>query len=485
MTKQPDKTENLQRLSTRAVELPAESDMHRGAGVVVRGAFADAEQSQLLVDLPEGGGPSYPARRAAGPSSPVPPAPELGSDELAADMAELYAAVLSRGFPLARLKGDEPKAEGLAGMLAELSWFRPDGRPEAVAAQRRWASRAGRMDGRMLFRGTAPGCGDGPYLSQFMLRGAGTPGDVAQGLISVGANQIEQRIREKGGGRFVGQLSDLALRARTSPLQQPFLNAALILLAEGATGDYGLESCPDSNLSKGSVPSVMTAITAMVGRATVAASAAEPRMPPDALALVAALSASGEGARLGDAEAAAEQHVRKLVRAGREGRGGTLLHRMKARKLPQGGGGQPGITVATVVGACVTVMKGLFELFDGPDSWEPLRLDRVGHGRMREVLVTDPRSGGLRLTDIAGTEPQPLTLEGELNKVAANIAYGRMADGAMLYSDLHDGLRLGETLALDFLTEQLAECPDAAQVRLLGFDGRRIVVRTPEGPEKG
>jgi hypothetical protein len=88
---------------------------------------------------------------------------------------------------------------------------------------------------------------------------------------------------------------------------------------------------------------------------------------------------------------------------------------------------------ATVAGACVTILKALFkgdEVFPDPvDVW----VDETGHERMV------PYTGGA------------LTIEGELDKLASNIAQGRNLAGVHWRSDTTYSLRLGEQVAIQVL----------------------------------
>ena len=70
-----------------------------------------------------------------------------------------------------------------------------------------------------------------------------------------------------------------------------------------------------------------------------------------------------------------------------------------------------------------------------------------------------------------------LTLEGELNKLAANISIGRNMAGVHYYSDYYDSLRMGEAIAIGMLEEQaLGYTQDPFVLSLTTFDGevRRI-----------
>jgi membrane-associated phospholipid phosphatase len=88
---------------------------------------------------------------------------------------------------------------------------------------------------------------------------------------------------------------------------------------------------------------------------------------------------------------------------------------------------------ATVAGACVTVIKAIFD-------------DRATV--KQQVNVTPPPP----FTDENGV---PLTVGGELDKLASNIALGRNFGGVHFRSDGEHGILLGEELALRFLQDHL------------------------------
>ncbi|MEL6197153.1 MAG: bromoperoxidase, partial [Pseudomonadota bacterium] len=65
-----------------------------------------------------------------------------------------------------------------------------------------------------------------------------------------------------------------------------------------------------------------------------------------------------------------------------------------------------------------------------------------------------------------------LTLEGELNKLAANISIGRNMAGVHYYSDYYDSLRMGEEIAIGMLEEQaLGYKTDPFVMSVPTFDG--------------
>lgn len=92
---------------------------------------------------------------------------------------------------------------------------------------------------------------------------------------------------------------------------------------------------------------------------------------------------------------------------------------------------------ATVAGACVTILKAFF---DGS-----------------HVLTTapvHPATDGLTL-EAFQVDPLPLTVEGELNKLAYNIASGRCFAASVHWrSDSDESLLLGEKVAIEILRDQ-------------------------------
>ncbi|WP_192498422.1 vanadium-dependent haloperoxidase [Halorussus halophilus] len=113
---------------------------------------------------------------------------------------------------------------------------------------------------------------------------------------------------------------------------------------------------------------------------------------------------------------------------------------------------------AAVAGACATVIKAYFDesfVFD-----DPVRASADGTQLRRDV-------------------EQDLTLRDEVDKLAANVAYGRVWATVHYASDARAGLRLGEQVALDLLwgrkhTSHLADQFDGWQ--LTTFDGEQITV---------
>jgi hypothetical protein len=109
-----------------------------------------------------------------------------------------------------------------------------------------------------------------------------------------------------------------------------------------------------------------------------------------------------------------------------------------------------------LAGAAVTVLKAFFD-----ESWV-----------MPDPVFAAP--DGLSLQAWTGA---PLTLGGELTKLASNISMGRCASGVHWRSDCIAGMRLGEALALNYLAETRALWnEDFDGFSVMTFDGAKVTV---------
>ena len=225
----------------------------------------------------------------------MPPAPELGSEELTAEMAEVYALALLRDVPFTDIAdpagGASDPGTGIAvadvlAAMESLSWF-SDASGGGLTLQQRRRRAARRLDPlatgddsgydvddppdgvpfdrRQAFRGSAPAAKAGPYVSQFMLLGKLTPSNAPHTDSSVpyGRQVIDQKIETLEPGtdfmvrwnayldvqsgadfrgdtdarvmntrRFIATPRDLAAYVRYDALYQAYLNACLYMLAE-------------------------------------------------------------------------------------------------------------------------------------------------------------------------------------------------------------------------------------------------------------
>ena len=431
----------------------------------------------------------------------MPPAPAFASQELVAEMAEVYAMALCRDVPFATWAHEVPgPVEDARAALGRCYWFRADRTdrldastdvlPSSRARRRVLSGHGEPVPLATLFRGSTPGERLGPYVSQLLLVGTPGVGDAhapTDGMVGHGAGRYDQRVRvatpdrdyleswptfrdvqdgadlrrtesyvDAADGpthRFVETPRDLATYVHHDALYQAYLNACLVLLGRGAPVDPGLPFVlPDhrdkqQGFAQFGGPHVLTLVTEVATRALKAVRhqkyGVHRRLRPEALGGWMFQRRQGDPevlARLTELEAmesalAGSSRIGDALDA-RPGDGGWLL----PMAFPEGSPTHPsyGAGHAAVGGACVTVLKAWFD-----------------HGAPLLTTAGDPLSvqavGG-ELVDVA--VDAPLTVEGELNKLAGNIALGRGWAGVHYYSDYWESFRLGEQVALGILEEQ-------------------------------
>lgn len=129
---------------------------------------------------------------------------------------------------------------------------------------------------------------------------------------------------------------------------------------------------------------------------------------------------------------------------------------------------------ATVAGACVTILKAFFDTSAvlAKTSTETVAFKRQGSGDTAIAFRAPDLPGSPAEDLVSHTPKQFLTLEGELNKLAANIAIGRDMAGVHYFADYYSSLRLGEKIAIGILEEQaLTYLTDPFVLSVPTFDG--------------
>ena len=100
--------------------------------------------------------------------------------------------------------------------------------------------------------------------------------------------------------------------------------------------------------------------------------------------------------------------------------------------------------------------------------------------------VVQVENGGEKLRNISATIPEgdPVTIAGELNKLAANISIGRNMAGVHFYTDYYESLRMGERVTTGILLEHLTQIDEPIEMSFHSFDGDFVhLVKTAGGSE--
>ena len=135
---------------------------------------------------------------------------------------------------------------------------------------------------------------------------------------------------------------------------------------------------------------------------------------------------------------------------------------------------------ASVAGACVTILKAWFKDTSFQGIIAAASAPGKDPGSAPQILQpgTNNPDGSLPAYTDVGQIDQ-MTLHGELNKLAANVAMGRTMGGVHWRSDNTRSLRLGERVATIILRRQMptfAERP--LQMSYVNFDGDNVVIES-------
>jgi hypothetical protein len=467
----------------------------------------------------QGAGLTYDLEGPDAQAVTMPPCPSLDSQELIAEMGEVYWMALCRDIPFSTWAGDAV-INSARNSLKRFWWFRADRTdrldgvtdqlPGSLARRRILSANGGAPVAlEQLFRGVTPGEQLGPYISQLLLIGnAGI--DAAQaitdGQIAYGAIRADQRVRfasqfvdymqtwdewldvQNGadvrgrevyaaGYRFIATPRDVATYVHHDALYEAYLNACLILLGLGAPFDPGLPfQLPDfkdrqQGFAQFGGPHILTLVTEVATRALKAVRYQKfnihRRLRPEAVGGWMYQRRNGSNtvrdrlAVLDPMEAAylGSSQIGNAV----ETFNGAANNWLLPMAFPEGSPTHPsyGAGHATVAGACVTILKAWFD-----HGWE------LKSGGAR--IVYEASADGMVLNDVSATYTDTLTVEGELNKIAGNISVGRNWAGVHYYTDYIESMRMGEQIALGLLQEQKLTYGENFSLTVPLFDGTTV-----------
>jgi membrane-associated phospholipid phosphatase len=367
----------------------------------------------------------------------VPPAPAFASAWRAGEMVEVYWAALLRDVPFADYASDPMVARACADLSALTDFRGP--------------SRSGAVTPDVLFRGTYPGCQVGPFLSQFLLK------DVAFGA-QINAQQVRVfapdsdalttydawLARQNGAPfgarvydptfRYMRNLRDLASWVDADPPLQAGYHALSILLQMHCPLDPANPYLTQITNQDAFTTFGPVELFDMVGRAPRPAHEAvwfqkwriHRSLRPEEFAARVHNQLVGAFDYPLDADVLNSDAVQQTF-----AKNGTYLC---SSAYPEGA---PTHTAypsghSVGVGSTVTMLKAAFdESFVIPNPVEP-------------------SADGLSLQPYSGP---PLTVGGELNKLALNIGVARVVGGIHWRSDVLQGNKLGEAVSIGILQD--------------------------------
>jgi hypothetical protein len=400
-----------------------------------------------------------------------PPAPALASREQAAEISENYWMALLRDVPYSQYPTN-PIANAAA---ADLTLYGSDFKgPKS----------GGAVTTATLFRGLTPGDRVGPQLSQFFYQDC-----------NFGANKIEQKITTTVPGvnymtdfntwlavqrgtaqgpnafdpvpRYMRNGRDIGQWVHIDVLFQAYFHAFLILAGAGAPFDDGnpYNNNPTQfGFGTFGGPHIATLLCEVSTRALKAVWYQKwfvhRRLRPEVMAeRVDRTLFAGAGYPVHSEILNSFNDSNRLK--GFMPVGSALL----PMAFPEGSPTHPayGAGHATVAGACVTILKAWFK--------ETTRLVDIGLDPLQ------PTDDGLSLVPYTGSDAGDITVAGELNKIAANVALGRNTAGVHWRSDATESMKLGEAIAIGILKDQRACYNEVFNgFTLRKFDGTTVTV---------
>ncbi len=397
-----------------------------------------------------------------------PPAPAFASREEAAEIAENYWMALLRDVPF----NDYATNPVAIDAAADLNLFGADFKGPKTG---------GVVTPNNLFRGLTPGDQNGPWMSQFWFLPC-----------NFGANNINQQTRTvlapgSGGADYMTNFSTwLAVQngvPQSAPVYDPqlrymrngrdtsewvhidvlfqgYFQAFLVMAGLGASPDAGnpyLSSANQAGFATFGGPHIATLLCEVSSRALHAVWnqkwLVHRRLRPEVFA------ERCDRASQGIINYPVHPDIlTSLNSSTRLGKYFTTANKLLPMAFPEGSPTHPayGAGHATVAGACTTILKAWFnENFVIPSP-----------------VVTD--STGQILTPYVGP---PLTVGGELNKIAANVANSRNIAGVHWRSDSTQSILLGEAVALSILRDQRASYNEVFNgFSLTKFDGTTVTI---------
>lgn len=324
---------------------------------------------------------------------------------------------------------------------------------------------------------------------------------------------VEAYVSAAGGSgrparRFISTPRDLATYVHYDALYEAYLNACIILLGMKTPFDPGFDHLSGVGAAAGNPqtrrhaggfalyggPHILNLVTEVATRALKAVRFQKfnnhIRLRPEALAARIELLRGSPSPSLPPGLVSDIGALRTALNTNTGGGATSTLSAIASgtgapthflpMAFPEGSPMHPayGAGHATVAGACVTILKAFFDTSTvlAQTNEGDIAFKRLASGdapiafRAPALTSTDPVPAG-SLERVSGLS-EFLTLEGELNKLAANISIGRNMAGVHYFSDYYDSLRMGEEIAIGILQDQaLIYLTDPFVLSIPTFDG--------------
>ena len=410
----------------------------------------------------------------------VPRAPALASDAYATELVELYWASLLRDVAFTDYPNNQVAKDASTELSAMPGYMGPRNAANQVTPE-------------LLFRGDFAGEQAGPYISQFLLQPT-----------SFGALPMVQKYttNKKAAdfmldpGEFLNVQNGIDTGKKLTPVAAPLYlhdgrGLAAYTHADVLYEAYFIASLVLNTINGASNPPPVNPGNPYVGAktqngfatmggpdiaGTLAAVAAEAikavwyqkwwvhlRHRPESGGAIVHLMKTGQGGSI-------EGHLSNVVLNSKAVQSSFAANNgsyFLSQAFPEGSPTHPAYPTGhgTVAGACITVLKFFFNgLFELP---KPTLLMPSNDGTATVAYAPPPG------------EP-PLTVNGELHKLASNISFGHgIHAGIHWRSDTTTSIQLGEAVALSFLQDQAHTYNEHFSISLTKLDGTIATISNP------
>lgn len=441
---------------------------------------------------------------------PVDIPPTLSSKESSAMMAELYAMVLSR---------DQPFFNN--GANATALTIMND--PQVIANLPHYSPIGVNFTAQTLFRGMSASEKFGPYISQLLLLNIPMGGmtveqkynaqptkqmAIAEGkTVEWGRNNTEMvamqnttlnllppanTVMQK---RYIHTGRSLAEAVHIDPVYQFFYQASLILLGLGVPMNPGMPSYANqaSFITGASGPSVQCSIAEVTGLALKHAWFWKWQvfrgLRPEVYSLWVDNVLNARVANAGNYDidsillnSAAINAIKAYNQSWGFADSYTLptTYREGSPIHPDWPSGH-----ATVAGAAITIMKIFFNatgLWSSLPGLQPGNINRTIVPLSVSGIYAQASTNGGILIDYSLGDASSMTINGELNKLASNVAFGRDFAGIHYRSSAVGGILLGEKVAIGYMEDQLSSMVQNGvggtkpSITIQGYLGNTIVI---------
>ena len=409
----------------------------------------------------------------------MPACPTLDSDHAAVEMVEVYEKNIQRDISFDELNfGGANTAADRA--VTNLNAFGADYKGPVNAS-------TGALTRAELFRGIAPGCLQGPYVSQFLAHD-----------FKMGAHTIEQKYNVHNGvygitkSNFksiadgavpVAQAADsapqyiyngkgLATLVHSDYIYQHFYYAGA-MLAHGGTRHTAYTDVDPSNsgafLTNGGPAFAAAAVAAVSAHALTATWVQKWRhhlkLRPETMAARIVTGKSGDtSVYYANSLTSNAQSTLDAVKAFNAAEGGD-----QAEWLPllyaEGSPTHPAYPAghAVIAGANATILKLIY----ADENWST----------MGNYSTVQHSTDGNSLVSYSGADAGDLTVHSELNKLAANISIGRNIAGVHYRADGDCGMMLGQKVAIAYFKDYIKRQAELrGDITIVGFDGVEVTV---------